>query len=189
MHEVSVHKVSVILVPLVILAVLLSCSGCTAPAPSGPQVTITSPQNGASLPAGSVTVTIQVSNFNIVDKQGQAKTVGEGHVHYYMDVSPLPSDPAKPAIPADANAVWAHEAATSHTFTNVPPGTHTFSVQLANNDHTPVTPLATASVTVTVTGSVNPSVTITSPKDGATVAAGIVPVTIQVINFNIVDKQ
>jgi|GEM_PF-551387 len=189
MHEVSVHKVSVILVPLVILAVLLSCSGCTAPAPSGPQVTITSPQNGASLPAGSVTVTIQVSNFNIVDKQGQAKTVGEGHVHYYMDVSPLPSDPAKPAIPADANAVWAHEAATSHTFTNVPPGTHTFSVQLANNDHTPVTPLATASVTVTVTGSVNPSVTITSPKDGATVAAGNVPVTIQVSNFNVVDRQ
>ncbi|MDD1654339.1 MAG: DUF4399 domain-containing protein, partial [Methanomicrobiales archaeon] len=146
-------------------------------------MTITSPQNGASLPAGSVTVTIQVKNFNIVDKQGQASTTGEGHVHFYMDVSPLPSDPAKPAIPADASAVWAHVAATSYTFTGVMPGTHTFSVQLVNNDHTPITPLATASVTVTVTGSTNPSVTITSPKNGATVPAGNVPVTIQVSNF------
>ncbi len=75
----------------------------------------------------------------------------KGHVHFYLDVSPIPSDPSKPAIPADANAVWAHVSGTSYTFTNVSPGMHTITVQLANNDHTPVIPLATASVMVTAT--------------------------------------
>jgi len=167
-------------------------AGCTSqPAvPAVPKVTILSPGNGANLPAGNVTVTIQAQNFTIVDKQGQADVTGQGHVHYYMDVSPIPVDPTKPAIPADANATWAHVAATSYTFTNVAPGTHTFTVQLANNDHTPVIPIATASVTVTVTGTTgNPSVTITSPGDGSTVTGGSIPVSITTRNFNIVDKQ
>jgi plastocyanin len=180
---------------MVLLAMAGACAllaGCTSqPAvPAAPTVSITSPANGASLPAGNVTVTIQVQNFNVVDKQGQTSVPGEGHVHYYMDVSPIPSDPAKPAIPSDASAVWAHVAATSYTFTNVAPGTHTFSVQLANNDHTPVIPLATASVTVTVTGTPGaPSVTITSPTAGSTVTGGTIAVSIATKNFKIVDKQ
>ena len=125
---------------------------CQPVVPAVPKVIITSPANGANLPAGTVAVTIQVQNFSIVDKQGQTNVAGEGHVHYYLDVSPIPSDPAKPAIPADANAVWAHVPATSYTFTNVSPGIHTVMVQLANNDHTPLIPLATSAVTVTTAG-------------------------------------
>jgi len=125
--------------------------GCVSPPAATPLVSITSPTNGTTIPQGNVTVTIQVQNFTIVDKQGQASVPGEGHVHFYMDVSPIPSTPGQPAIPANASAVWAHVASTSYTFTNVPPGTHIFSVQLANNDHTPVIPLATDTITVTVT--------------------------------------
>jgi len=178
---------SVLLVLLLVTGVCAAIAGCATTSPA-PQVTITSPQNGATLSAGDVQVNAQVSNFNVVDKQGQANVAGEGHLHFYMDVTPIPSDPAKPAIPADAKAVWAHVSGTSYTFTNVPAGTHTFTVQLANNDHTPVSPLVTASVTVTVKPSA-PQVTIISPLDGATISGGVVQVNTQVSNFNVVDKQ
>lgn len=118
-----------------------------------PMIMITSPMDGATVLAGNVTVTATVSNFNVVDKQGQTRVPGEGHVHFYMDVSPIPSDPAKPAIPPDASAAWAHVSGTTYTFTNVTTGPHTFAVQLVNNDHTPISPIVTDSVTVTATGS------------------------------------
>gem|GEM_PF-6851200 len=34
----------------------------------------------------------QVSNFIMVDKQGLASVAGEGHLHFYMDVTLIPSD-------------------------------------------------------------------------------------------------
>ncbi|MEN6342168.1 MAG: DUF4399 domain-containing protein [Methanospirillum sp.] len=119
---------------------------------AAPTIMIVSPQDGTTVPAGNVTVTAMVGNFTIVDKQGQASVPGQGHVHFYMDVSPIPSTAGQPAIPTDPNAVWAHVSGTTYTFTNVTPGQHTFTVQLANNDHTPVIPIVTDSVTVTVTG-------------------------------------
>lgn len=136
---------------LMIVAACVLIAGCTtSPSTSAPTVAITSPQNGATVPGGNVTVTVQVQNFNVVAKQGQANVTGEGHIHYYMDVSPLPSTAGRPAVPADSNAVWSNVAATTYSFANVPAGQHTFSVQLANNDHSPVIPLVTDSVTVTV---------------------------------------
>ncbi len=145
-------RLSPILLVLIGGVLFLVIAGCTSPPviPAVPTVTIMEPANGATLPSGAVAVTIQVQNFSIVDKEGQANVPGEGHVHYYLDVSPIPSDPAKPALPADANAVWAHVAASSYTFTNVSPGMHTLSVQLVNNDHTPVVPLATSMVSVVI---------------------------------------
>ncbi len=143
---------ALIMIVLFITGIFAFSAGCSSAPAAAPAISITSPQNGATITGSSIPVTVSVSNFNVVDKQGQASVAGEGHVHFYMDVSPIPSDPAKPAIPADAKAAWAHVSGTSYTFTNVTPGTHTITVQLANNDHTPVTPLVTSSVTVTVAG-------------------------------------
>ena len=177
---------------LVVMTAGVLLSGCTTtPSTAGtPTIAISSPQNGEAVPAGNVTVTVRVTNFSIVDKQGQASVAGQGHVHFYMDVNPLPSDPSRPAIPTDPNAAWAHASGTTYTFTNVTPGTHTFAVQLANNDHTPVSPITTASITVIVSGpAAAPSVMIVSPQNGATVSAGNVTVTAMVSNFTVVDKQ
>lgn len=115
---------------------------------SAPSVTITSPTNGASVSAGSLTVTVQVANFTVVDKQGQAAVPGEGHAHFYLDVA-APTAPGQPAVPA--SGVWAHVSGTTYTFTNVAAGAHTIAVQLVNNDHTPVIPLVVAQINVTVT--------------------------------------
>jgi Domain of unknown function (DUF4399) len=135
---------------LIVIAACVMLSGCTT-TPETPTVRITSPANGATVEAGDITINADVQNFNIVDKQGQANVTGEGHVHFYMDVTPLPSAAGQPAIPTDTAAVWAHVSDDEHTFVNVTPGTHIFAVQLVNNDHTPVVPTVSDMVTITVT--------------------------------------
>jgi plastocyanin len=171
-------QLPVILVLLLMISACMIIAGCATntpvppqttvtTTPASPQITIISPQNVAVIPSRNIPVTVQVSNFNIVDKQGKANVAGEGHVHFYLDVSPIPSDPSKPAIPADANAVWAHVSGTSYTFTNVSLGMHTITVQLANNDHTPVIPLATASVMVTATAGTVTATPVATTASGA----------------------
>ncbi|MBI4287140.1 MAG: hypothetical protein HY671_01780 [Chloroflexi bacterium] len=121
--------------------------GPAAPSQMQPAVSVVSPGEGASLLAGDIPVTVQVSDFTVVDKQGLAAVAGEGHIHYFLDVS-APTTPGKPAVPESGE--WAHVASTSHTFVNVGEGMHTISVELVNNDHTPLTRPVVATVTFTV---------------------------------------
>ena len=112
-----------------------------------PAVTIGSPSEGATLSPGDSQVSISVSNFNIVDKLGQDTVAGEGHVHYYLDVDP-PTTPGQPAVTAPGT--YAATTSTSHTWEDVPAGTHTLAVQLVNNNHTPLEPAVTDEVSITV---------------------------------------
>ncbi len=179
-----------------LISALLAFGACTyAPAypttAAAPGISITSPSDGANLPVGDVTVTVSVSNFNVVDKQGQANVAGQGHIHFYLDVA-APTAAGIPAIPA--SGTWAHVAALTYTFSNVSPGTHTIAVELVNNDHTPLAPPAVNNITVNVAGApvpaaAAPTISITSPISGASLTAGNVTVTVAVNNFNIVDKQ
>lgn len=159
----------------------------TTPAPT-PSLLINSPLDGSIIhQIGNVAVTVSVSNFTVVDKQGQPSVPGQGHLHYYLDVS-APTTPGQPAVPASGS--WAHIAATSYTFTNVPGGEHTISVQLVNNDHTPLVPPVVATSKIMVVPEIGPtSLVIVTPRDGNTLPAGDITVTIQTSNFNIVDKQ
>jgi plastocyanin len=169
------------------LLVLTACSKIssttTTPAPT---VKITSPATMVPTP-GNVTVTVQVANFKIIDKQGQANVSGGGHIHYYMDVD-APTTQGQPAIPT--SGVWAHVATTSYTFTNVPGGQHKFSVELVNNDHTPLNPPVVATINVVVLAEIGvPNLVIVTPRDGDTLPVGDIMVSTQVTNFNVVDKQ
>jgi hypothetical protein len=112
-------------------------------------VTITAPESDATLEAGGVEVTVEPENFNIVNKLGQDPVAGEGHIHFYFDVDEIPTEPGKPAVTDDA-ATYHAAATTSHTWSDVDAGEHTFGVQLVNNNHTPLEPPVTAEVTVTV---------------------------------------
>jgi len=123
-------------------------SGSPVPPPSGvPLIKITSPIDGASLSVGDVTVAVNVSNFNLVDKIGQANADGEGHLIYYLDV--IPPGVAGTAATTMPNTFIA-SAATSNIWNNLPPGQHSFTVQLVNNDNTPLNPQVWSGVTVNV---------------------------------------
>jgi hypothetical protein len=91
---------------------------------------------------GDVTVKAKVSNFNPVNKIGQTNVPGEGHLIYYLDVTP-PTTPGKPAMTADGT--FAETADASYIWPNVAAGNHFLYVQLVNNDGSPLTPAATAS--------------------------------------------
>lgn len=111
--------------------------------------TITNPDDGATLEAGDIEVALDVGDFEVVDKLGQDLAVGEGHVHYYIDVDEIPTTPGEPAVTGDDTTYHA-DATTSFIWQGVRPGVHTFAVQLVNNDHTPLDPPVTDEVTVTV---------------------------------------
>lgn len=139
------HPLRLLLV--VILVAMFVGASCTLLEPT---IMIESPEDGASIPPGNVTITVDVSNFELVDKMGQPSATGEGHIHYYMDVDP-PTTPGESAITEPGTYFATSD--TSYTWTNVSAGTHTFSVQLVNNDHTVIDPAATDTIEVTVEGS------------------------------------
>lgn len=160
-----------------------------APTPAPPAVpqatlTVSKPVEGTLFPVGNVTVTVQVTNFNLVGKQGQANAVGEGHINYYFDTG-APTHPGRPAIPE--SGVWASVTSTNYTFNNVQPGTHNISVELVNNDDTPLVPPVVDYTTITVLAP--PTLTISSPGTASPLPEGEVTVTVEVTNFNVVDKK
>lgn len=175
------------LVPVLITLVVFTVfSGCTSTNYLTPSLTITLPQNGATISASNVTVSIQVSNFNLVNKLGQGNVAGEGHVHYFKDVA-APTTPNQPAVTSPGTYVATVD--TSYTWTNVAVGMHNFSVELVNNDHTPLNPPVISEVMVTVQGTGgSPEILIVQPPAGASLPAGNVTVSVDVSNFNLVDK-
>lgn len=118
-----------------------------SPAPE-PEVTISEPADGATVAAGEVRVSVDVDDFDVVDKLGEAAVEGEGHVHFYLDADEIPTTPGKPAVTEEGT--YHASPTTSYTWSDVEEGEHTFGVQLVNNDHTPLDPPVTAEVTVTV---------------------------------------
>jgi plastocyanin len=97
--------------------------------------------------SGDVKISVKPSNFNIVNKMGQPAASGEGHIHYFMDVA-APTAPGKPAV--TANGTWVTTTDTSYTWHDVSPGMHNFSIELVNNDHTPLNPPVVDTVLINV---------------------------------------
>lgn len=119
----------VILLILVSVAFGVSLSAVAA----NPELTVKSPQGGDSINGTSVTVEFEASDFSIVPStvplgeaglRPEANRDGEGHVHFMLDLMPI--------------IVW--ESTEPYTLTDVPPGEHILTVELVNNDHSPLSP-------------------------------------------------
>jgi hypothetical protein len=109
-------------------------------------VYITYPDFDGGVDAGNVTVTIQVRNFSLVNDVGRTVTPGEGHIICFKDVTPR----TEPGLPAETQpGTFQISYQTSCTWYNVTPDTHTFSVELVNNDNTPLVPAVIDAVDVT----------------------------------------
>jgi plastocyanin len=145
----NLHRIIGRLVPLFVLAAFVLPIGIAQMASNEmPGIKITDPSESAQLPAGNITVMVEVRNFDLVDKLGAANVAGEGHVHYYIDAA-VPKTPGKPAL--TAIGTYAPTINTSFTWANVAPGKHNLSAELVNNDHTPLIPLVYSQVNITVT--------------------------------------
>jgi hypothetical protein len=137
--------VAVVILIIVIIAAFALMMGGTKS--NGPALSIQSPTSESSVAGPNITVTISVQNFNIVNKFGQASVAGEGHVHYFMDVTP----PTTPNVEAFTDpGTYAASVNTSYVWTNVTPGAHTFSAELVDNNHAPLQPAVVVSINVTV---------------------------------------
>jgi hypothetical protein len=109
-------------------------------------VYITYPDFDGGVNAGNVTVTVEVRNFSIVNGVGRPVTLGEGHIICFKDVTPR----TEPGIPAKTQpGTFQISYQTSCTWYNVTQDTHTFSVELVNNDDTPLVPAVIDAVDVT----------------------------------------
>lgn len=144
--------------------------GATAP------VLAINPGNGSAVNSSNVSVSALAMNIELTDKPGRANVVGEGHLHYFMD-----------ADAPTAAGTYAATSAVSHTWENVALGTHTFSVELVNNDDTPLDPPVVARSTIVVQHS-PPTIEITAPTPDSKVPSGNVTISVAVSNFKLVDK-
>ena len=118
-------------IPLVLFVLILPA--ITPVVAAGPTLTVHSPQEGAVITESDVTVAFTAADFKIVPstipvseagKRPEANKPGEGHLHFVLDLQPL--------------VVW--DRTDPYTFTNVPPGEHQLMVELANNDHSSLSP-------------------------------------------------
>lgn len=121
----------------------------SVPAPPRPSITILTPTDGSTARSGEVTVSVSVKDFNVVDQQVRPPfpppMAGEGHVHFYLDTETLPTTHSPPAT-----GTYRSISETTHAWTGVAPGRHTFAVQLIGNDHAPLSPPAQDRVTITI---------------------------------------
>jgi hypothetical protein len=114
-------------------------------APQDARVLIVDPASEQQVPSGEVKVKVFVERFELVDAGDGANVPGQGHIVYYRDVTP-PLVPGTSALTADGT--YAISSATSHTWSDVSPGQHTFWVQLVNDDNTALEPPAAVRVDV-----------------------------------------
>ncbi len=129
------------------LPLLRSCRTAEPLAPQEPMVVLLCPCDGETLASGPVQVRIYLQNFSMVPSTGQPNQANEGHAIYYLDVT-APLKAGSPATTAAGTYVVSTE--TSYTWPNVPAGQHTFTVQLVNNDSTPLLSPVAVRATVTV---------------------------------------
>ncbi|WP_068965114.1 hypothetical protein [Desulfosporosinus sp. BG] len=170
-----IRRLSLIFFLLLNALVLTACSQAT----SKPEITIKTQEAG--LAAGDVTISADVANFELVDQEGEQNNPGKGHIIYYMDV-PVPKYYEHTAI--SKPGTYGIASNTSYTWKGVTPGEHTFSVQLVNNNDSPLPAPAINSKTVNVGPPAGkPDILIVTPAEGAQLGPGTIALSVKINNF------
>ena len=141
------NRVIFLLAPILVLSLLSSCRQGEPLAPQEPNAVLLTPSNGSTLSAGDVEVRIYLQNFTMTEDTGQPNRANEGHAIYYLDVT-APIEAGDPATTAPGT--FAASTETFYIWQNVTPGQHVFTVQLVNNDDTPLLPPVSVRANVVV---------------------------------------
>lgn len=152
------------------LLTLASCGGNDLPGqkgPSGPAVSIQSPENNDEIRSSSVWVDVGFRDFDLsAEAMGTVHVEGQGHYHVYVD----------------GNAVG-EGVDERFLVTDLEPGIHEVAIRLFRNDHQPVPGADPAIVTVLIPDDA-PAVTVLSPGQGATVESSSVELMLQTKHHN-----
>lgn len=129
-----------------LLCSFLAFESCAQNSRVIPAISFANPP-GTAYVLGDVTVSVSVSNFNLIDNQNQPAIQGEGQLLYILDgETPTSLNLAAEATPV-TRAVTRSE---TYTFHNVSTGAHTVSVELVNNNLAELDPPVALSMTVVV---------------------------------------
>ena len=148
--------------------VVLVCIAATATVSCGisaarPDVRILAPSTSPG--CGSVTITVDVTNFELVDAPGFRNVAGRGRIVYYLDTV-VPTYYQHSA--AGTAGTYSIQGAPSFTWVGVSPGEHTFSVQLTGLDGSPLpAPVVDTRTILVGPPAGRPGVRITTPTDAS----------------------
>lgn len=156
------------------------------PAVVAPTVTTVSPAQNAALPAGPVTASFTVQNFNIGG-------VGEPHVQFHLDGDPNPYDFLNgttnevhySGVPA-ADVEWLNS--TGMRLTNLGSGAHQIQFKLIDANGVELANPQSMTLlvfSVAVPPSSPPTISVISPSPGTTFPPGPVAVSLLTANFSI----
>ena len=148
-------RTSVVTLSLLAVALVTACAAPAASPTPKPlaTITITAPKAGATVSAGDVVVTYDVSDVALVPA-ASAQKPEDYHLHAAMDMDTsqwIGTGVPVPAASANPNpSRLIHTAAKTVTFTNVAAGEHTVTVWLSLASHVSVTPSVSTTVKFTV---------------------------------------
>jgi hypothetical protein len=140
---------------LKLIVIILLCSGilmvaACRPEPvasAEPKLLVLDPSAEANLYSTDINIRTYIENFNLVEKIGQNPASGEGHIVYYLDVTP-PLTKGNSALTQEGSYVASTQK--SYIWHNVTPGSHNLWVQLVNNDDSCLEPAAAVRVPINV---------------------------------------
>jgi LPXTG-motif cell wall-anchored protein len=151
--------------PIIILLLAIAFAIAAPATAATPMLTVAAPTNGAVIAGSNVTVEFTANGFTITPstvgladygKRPDLNRPNEGHLHLTLDLGPL--------------VVW--DQNQPYTFTNVPPGPHQLTVELANNDHSSLTPPVVQRIQFTTTDTQAATEAQTPPADMRLPATG-----------------
>ena len=119
-----------------------------APKPADATLKIVSPAQDGVLSGGSIKVSINYTGPTLVPG-AEARNLDDYHLHYFLDEDASGYINGGKSIPA-GNPHIMHSAAKEVSFDNLTPGRHSLVVVMSGNNHVPVAPALTDSVTFTI---------------------------------------
>jgi hypothetical protein len=149
--------------------VLLAAWPSLAGAQDRPSVSITAPQDNATVSGPAVRVTVDVENFELV-AANTATQEGQGHVHLFVDTEPGAAGAAIPT--GQENIIHMGAAPFDSREVQLDPGRHTIHAVLADSAHVALDPLARDSVTFTVSAGAAPAPTRPAATGDGSLAGG-----------------
>jgi hypothetical protein len=116
--------------------------------PNGAELKIASPAQNQSVGGGAVKVSVNYTGPALVPG-AEARKLDDYHLHYFLDEDATPFLSGGKSIPA-GNPRIVHSAAREVAFDNLEAGQHTISVVMSGNNHVPVSPVLTDTVSFTI---------------------------------------